>query len=286
MEKKVKDVQNVENSLKKIEALRRDLLGNLSGLSFDYINKISGKLKNEILDDLTNSITHRYYGIHYHLELLINEHDASNYFLNKNPRHISQFHSAHSVLQRSTMNQFSLFDSLIFQTLSLFDYNSSLIEYICGGKKEPKKKWTSICKASRDKKNNSFSQLKIASLILKINEEWLDKLYFYRSQLIHYKSERGGNLLRQNLKSGESVIRVYAPQQFVDHFSRLNQLNSKYEITLRFVSFWLVSKAFSDTIKIISEIREFMNNHRVVPKSEQPYTFNRKGDNSHRSKRK
>jgi hypothetical protein len=207
------------------------LLGNLSGLSFDYINKITGELKNEMLENLIRSIMHRYYGIHYHLELLVDEHEASIRLLNKNPRNVSQFHSAPSVLQSTTMDQFSLFDSLIFHTLSLFDYNSSLIEYICGGKKEPKKKWTSICKASRDKKNNTFSQLKIASLILEINNEWLDKLYNYRSQVIHYKSETGGNILKQDLMSGESVIRVFAPQQFVDQFNQLNQLNSKYDIT-------------------------------------------------------
>jgi len=273
MEKKIKDAQNVENSLNKIETLRCDLRSNLTGFSFDYSNKISGEMNNEVLGILIKSIIHRSYSISYHLELLIDEHEKSIHFLNKKPRHISQFHSAPSISQRTAMNQFSLFDSLIFHTQSQFDYNSSLIEFVCGGKKEQKMKWNSICSASRDKKNNSFSQLKIAKLILKINGEWLDKLYNYRSQLIHYQSELGGNTLRQDLMSGKNEIRVFAPKQFVKQFSELKELNSTYDITLRYVSFWLVNKTFSDTIILIKEIRDFMENHRIIPVSEQPFTF-------------
>src|SRR5690625_2015488 len=101
----------------------------------------------------------------------------------------------------------------------------------------------------------------------------MDKLYNYRSQLIHYKSELGGNTLRQDLMSGESEINVYAPEQFIKQIPELKKLISGHHITLRYVSVWLVTKAFTDTIKIIREIREFMDNPRIIPKSKQPITF-------------
>src|SRR5690625_7107638 len=94
-EKKIKDVHNVDKSLKKIGTIRRDLMDNLTGLDYDYSNKISGELNNEMLGNLIESIIHRYYSISYHLELLIDEHEKSIHFLNKKDRKSTRLNSSH-----------------------------------------------------------------------------------------------------------------------------------------------------------------------------------------------
>lgn len=273
-EKPDKNIEDVEKALKEVDKIVRQLHQILISLGLDYANKISGHLSNDIIIRLRNNLLHRNNSIVYHLELLLNEHGNATYKLNNTNFHEIEFPLEHQIMQSSTRRQFFLFESLIFHTISLFDYVGNMIDYICGGKKETKLNWNGVYKASKDE-NHELSQLKISYLIQEIHYDWLNKLYSHRSDLIHNKIDLGGNTLTHHLFKGEYELNVYAPFRFTKRISELRKLNKKYHLTLRFVAFWMVKKGYKDAIKIIEEIRDYMERNRVVSEEDQPIIFDK-----------
>lgn len=268
-EKKDKDLHNLSGVLNDVEEINSKLRKSLYRLCFDYQNKISGTLNDDGISRIYDSLSHRSQSLFFNLELMFLEQEWAQISLNDYKRNKNEPLRETYIMNNSSLRQFSHFDNLIFNAISLFDYSACAIEYICGGKKRIKKNWNSIVKAAQHSENE-LSKFKIANLVIEINKEWLDKLYEFRSNVIHYKTVSGGAVLTNNFTIGGHKLKLYAPFEFVKEFKNLKKIDEGYNITLYYASAWLVKKAIIDTTKIINNLIDHMETHREIPEDEQP----------------
>jgi hypothetical protein len=163
------------------------------------------------------------------------------------------------------------FDDLIFNLVSFLDYLGRLIaETLNSGKIND---WPGLVKASGPKSNNPFNKLKISKIILDFDSNVTNKLYEYRSELIHEKAHNVNvNLTHKSNEPTE--ITPFAPTGFVSKFHELRKLkNSGTSILLDNAIQWLISNYFTYVIKVMGDILADIEVARTIEKGHEPIKF-------------
>lgn len=157
------------------------------------------------------------------------------------------------------------FDNLVFNSVSLFEYISSYIFFICTTQKEIKIDWLKVSKSARDKKN-VIGKLSIAQIIDEIDREFVGKLYDYRSHVIHKTSDHGGSNFRVSYGRGGEIAKnqYYLSLKFIRAFFELRKLSEDHSIGLTYGAVWLVNKVFYLIDKILFGLKEYMEQNQVV----------------------
>jgi len=108
--------------------------------------------------------------------------------------------------------QFYLFDNLIFNAVSAFDYLGCALGLLYLNK--PKFKWNSLVKCARDH-GNRFSSTEQARLILQWHAEWVDELFGYRSEVIHFSPDSAKSGTSLQSKGDQTMLSFYveAPER-------------------------------------------------------------------------
>lgn len=270
---KKKNLIDIDDFDKKINSLSDDIntFQNLfHRFNIEYLNKISGTLdvtRNSNYYVIRDSIFFRYDSIVFHLKLLQsiqkNQYDILNNKKNK-------LEAIHNLDFRFMDQQFQLFDSIIFHTISLFDYLGNLIGLISKG--EVKMKWDGIMNSINDK-NNSFSKFEISTIIKAIHHDLVDKLYNYRSELIHYTKASGGFRSNYDFFKDEMKFKVIAPKKVCNRFHELKLLCKESVITLNYFVFWLIEKTLSSTKIIIESLIKHMDQYRKTTVGSEIFYF-------------
>ena len=147
------------------------------------------------------NVAYRADSVVWHIELLINQRKviASNMEKTfpeclKNPMDVIW----------SRKHQFYIFDDIIFNILSVFDYLACMIGVMFRGRYL---RWNNLVRSASDK-NNDIGKYSFASSIVEIHENWVDSLMGFRSDLIHQQSHFGDAKVDISFEKKEGLNRL------------------------------------------------------------------------------
>lgn len=253
--------ENHENSFNLILEQKEEINGRITKVGIEYIGKISGKLNNEEFYDLRNSLVLRLEGVFYHYEILrqLNVSGKERSFNDLNPFQASE----------TSLKQGFLFDSLIFNSISFFDYLSCFISFIAF--KDKKTQWQSIANSSRS--NTKFKESKLAKLIDETDRYFVVKLNQYRGELIHYKNDKNGFSTSFDLKNNLEKINVFAPNNFVKKFNKELKHLEKKDLDINTIGIWILDLITSETKNILGELESYIEENRIIEKGKEIIYF-------------
>ena len=198
-----------------------------------YKNNFSGN-GDDFIHKLRSNIQHRVESVGWHYINLESMHERaeSEYFVNvKND-------NEHQYLLQQLRIQYFIFDDIVFNLLSLFEYTGNLVGYFLKERHGKKLKWKGVSKSARDK-NNEFYKTDIAQVIDKADRNLVTKLEDYRAKLFHYENDMGSIGTKIEFASERAIqIQIEMPNSFKKIFKDIeieeknNQLlsYSKYAI--------------------------------------------------------
>ncbi|HEY8660786.1 MAG TPA: hypothetical protein VIL78_17250 [Hanamia sp.] len=101
----------------------------------------------------------------------------------------------------------AVFDSVVFNLVSVFDYISHIICYICKTQKSETFYWTKLAKAVRNK-NSDLGKSDTGPVVDQMDRDFVGKLYNYRSTLIHNHREKHPFSIDHNLAKGTFNVKI------------------------------------------------------------------------------
>jgi hypothetical protein len=243
------------------------LYDRLLATAMDYDFYLESKVNNKELHARRNNVIYRLDCLivqlkWLHEQMLVND-NLSNSILSFNSKNRGS-----SMIPFSTSNNLKIslcFDNIIFNSVSLFDYISSYIYFICTNQKDVRIDWPKISRSARDQKN-VIGKLSIALIIDEIDREFVGKLYDYRSHVIHKTSDHGASNFQVSYGRGGETAKnqYYLSLKFITTFSELRKLNQVHSISLMYGAVWLVNKVFYLIDKILFGLKRYMEQNRVV----------------------
>jgi len=268
----VLSVTDSDERLRSITQTAGRIQDGLVFLGLEYANKVTGKFisqQSEQYFHLRDSIFYRLESLIFHLNLLLSIQRNHIGQLNKKPYDSEE---RHKLLYSGSAQQVQLFDSIVFHSISLFDYLGNLVDYIAGGKYQMRLKWTGVIKSVNDK-NNPLSKSPIAPVVLDLNRKLVDRLYEHRSDLIHYSTDMGGAQATLNIMKGESDFVVFSPRRITQRFPELKQLAMDNRIALNYVAFWVCESTVNAAHDLLSPLLQHIDIHRSTPKGAEIFFF-------------
>ncbi len=149
-----------------------------------------------------------------------------------------------------------LIENIIFNITALYDYFSILVNYVIA-KTDDTLDWNKLQNFARNNTgafyNNNAAEVK--NILLEIHKSFVDKLYKYRSELIHRKSDVvkcDGSL---DYKNDRINIEFYCTSKQLDTFSITNDQTRKYSIN--YLAKVIFDQSIIYIIKIIRALRNF-----------------------------
>jgi hypothetical protein len=156
----------------------------------------------------------------------------------------------------------ALFDSFIYHVISIFDYTSSLANFISGKKNNSNLMWTQLAKSVRDSKN-ILSKSIFAELVDKIDREFVGKMYDHRALLIHRTADFGGYTVSHSSATGAVDSSFYASKNLIKNFPFLKEKNRETKITIRYVSLWILKETIKHINDILFSLKEEIKNNAI-----------------------
>lgn len=205
---------------------------------------------------IRDSIFYRCESVRFHLDLILQIHESvlkqrmENFPHNEDP----------ILLMRGTDQVMYVFDDIVFNLCSMLDYLGNLIGLLYIGKNKMKIKWNGIAKAAMDD-NNKFSKTLVAAIIQEQHRNLIDRLFGYRSRLIHHKKDKVGSktsinfdVKNQKLGFGFSVD---IPKEVLKILKKISKDELNDELTI-----------FNVAIFLSEEILDIVNNIIIKTKEE------------------
>ncbi len=191
----------------------------------------------------------------------------------KDPKLFNAFPMGNPHFEKVELEISSVFDSIVFQLSSVFDYISHLICYICKTDKSKTLYWTKLASSAYGQ-NNDFTNLDIRKTITELDSSFVGRLYDYRSRLLHIRKDQHIFNTTVKLNDFNFDIKILASDISLNHFKSIREEYPEGQITLTFLSSWLIKRTFLDIEKILDALRQeilknsnFQNNLRK-PKSD------------------
>lgn len=218
---------------------------------------------------LKENIDYRLFSSKFHLELLLRQHFAIEARIQdiyqKDPAKIlTPVYPSHPLFNHCEREITSIFDSIVFHLASVYDYLSAIINFICNKKDKSITKWSQLAKSCRDK-GNVYSGKKVAVLIIAENDNFVDKLYRYRSRVIHEKSDINDISLTLKVDSGKTDVKFISTEGLTKSFPILKDKAKTHNITVSFASEWLIHATIDSIANILFGIKEEMELMSTFP---------------------
>lgn len=264
VEYKPETYKNHSDSLTRIKKLSTRISSNLTFLGIDYLNKISGDFFNKRFNEISHSLTLRISSIIFHYEILHSIYTPNRKLTSDdwNPMVGDQF----------AIRQKFLFDSIIFNSLSAFDYFSCLITYSREKNKDNwRKMWTSLVRYTRN--NNDFKQTTLGGKIIDIDKIWLNKLSEYRAELIHYDTDNLPVSSKWEVMNGKVDILVKAPNNLKKVFKTLSEIEKHEDFNINSVSLWIIETCLMFLVELTESFKVYIEEKRLIPEEKAIITF-------------
>jgi hypothetical protein len=230
------------DSDKKLVNLRKGF----TALSLDYGFHIENTWGgNHKIFELQENVTYRLFSSLFHYQLLLRQHYFIEQRIKERIKSEPERYTTlilpkkHPDFEYAEKEVSAIFDSIVFHLASIFDYLSILINFICVTDKDQTPQWISISKSARDHKNN-LSKREIASTIEYLNKEFVIKLYDYRSELIHKRSDINEYSFESRIETGELNARFICSNKIRKAFKNYGDESKDY--TVSHFSVWLIDK--------------------------------------------
>ena len=255
--------KDIEKRIDEIDKLYSKIKGYNTQIGIHYMSKISGRIADDEMVKIRNSVGFRAGAIRTHLITLVRMHNRHNNIIKESEEDPAIYFD---VLAR---RQFAIFDSIIFHSCSLLDYVGYLMRFICTSGDQQKKGWMDVIGSFRDTDTN-LSDCIAAPIALHYNSQWIEKLFEYRANLIHYRAEVGGSHITADFEKMDYVLKTYTPSRLVRMIHPLSEKSNGEKVPLLYTSFWLSENAFSVVIDILKNIRQVVEYNIKKPKVTRP----------------
>ncbi|MEI6347262.1 MAG: hypothetical protein WCP69_04860 [Bacteroidota bacterium] len=249
------------------ETFRTEL--GLRAISIMYDEHSNDKKSHDNILRFKDNIQYRLFSAtHQYLVLLKELWGAESYLQNlykKNPRYINSFPFENPFFDKVEQELSSVFDNVIFQVTSIFDYLSHIVCYITFTNKTNTLYWTKLARASRGQ-NNDFSNIELKNIIDIVDRRFVGKLYDYRSRLIHDKRDRHIFNAQAKLIDFQFNLQLLPSDVALKHFKLIKEeIPVGADVTLTYLASWLIKRAFFEIETILDvlsiELKKGSNFH-------------------------
>lgn len=203
---------------------------------------------------LRDSIFYRFEGVLFHLDLMLKEHNHIKLDISQNFPKAGMNH--HESILKSKERIHFLFDDIVFNIISFFDYTANLIAFLYIGKHSIKKNWNKIARAMMDD-NNSLSKTKLSKVIALNHKTWITQLYDYRSDIIHKRRDTAGGSTKIDIDIKNKKLHVdfivEAPKTLVKKV-KIIKIELQPGFNIIDVSIWLIGKAINTAFELLKII--------------------------------
>lgn len=243
---------------------------------FDYEYHVESTWgKGHKLKSMRENIEFRFFSSKFHLELLLREHfnieKKIEFYRKEQPELIFRpVFPQNPIFSDFEKEISSIFDSIVFHLCSIFDYLSAIVNFIINHKDESITKWSQLNQSCRQK--DEFKNKKVAKVVIEKHNKFVNKLYSIRSRLIHERSDIHLLSLKIGLKSGKIDLNFFARKEMTNNFSELRKKSKEFNISVAYVSEWIIEKTIDSIIEILIELSEDL---KGISKSNRPFIFYR-----------
>jgi len=264
---------HIKQILKDIDELIKSLDENLLRYRLSYVKFLNiipripspGKEKDlKFCLDSLDSIGYRVGSISYHLGLLRKIDKGMTEQLLKDFFSVDKKDSQSYLMIYGSDIQRFIFDDIVFNLMSLFDYIGSLFWFSLSGKRgrciQWSKAWEKTKKAISGKGkagNIKPEDLMVCKLILKFHQDLVNDIAQYRGKLIHFKKDRTQSQILTDLSDiRRSKFIVFAPVEFINKFEELVNLSKKRDLTLVETVAWIIKESLTAVNEILSALQK------------------------------
>jgi hypothetical protein len=269
-----KNITDLKLEMKKVSDGFQSINNNMIAIGMDYKFYLDSNFTDNKIYEFRDNILYRLRATRLHINIVVNllsslDRELSEIFKNENGQLSMQMHFEN---RKSDIS--ALFDSIIFHTISAFDYVSNLVAFM-SLKNHKKLKWNELAQSVRDPKNELYES-SFSPLIDQLDREFVGRLYKHRSDLIHSGKDGEKSSLSIELINGKVETKILASNKFNKNFSELRKLSKEYDLSISYILFWLLEKTIESIIDIQFELKEFMEKNK---KNDLPLMF-MKGPNN------
>lgn len=277
MEEKSLPIKDIKEIAKEFENLKKrlDLLDEgFRAAGSDYLHHIEiSKVNKHEIFELKDNVMYRYFSARFHLQILIQHHQVIlkrfAKILETDPSKIlNKVYPVNPNFDYAEKEISSVLDSIYFHIGAVFDYLSILVNYVCGPKatRSQKIKWTQLTRSCRDK-DNHFGQLEIAKVVDQIDRELVNKLFEYRSDLIHKSQDQQRMSFKINFKKNGANLKLdfLATSKITKQFPELKEEAKNNSLTVNYVAFWTLHKSIDMIAKLLLSLKSEMEKRSTFP---------------------
>lgn len=258
---KISDIQNRPADYERLNSLiwTTEIGIRATWLAYDD-HSLDKNSKDRVLALKENTVYRLFATIHQYL-ILIRELNSSEHHLHQihinDPKKFNSYIGDNPHFEQVQLQISSVFDNIIFNLSSLFDYLSHMVCYISKTDKSKTLYWTKLAKLARDSKSD-FEGEKVRQTIDEWDRNFVDKLYDYRSRLLHNKKddhEFTANVKFSDTKSFDFDIKIIASKTSQKFFKIIPDINSESQPTLIYLSSKIIEKSLDVIDIILSELQ-------------------------------
>lgn len=274
MKAEIIDISDFKSEFEKLRQREALLSDRFIAIAMDYKHYIDASFKENKIYELRDNIQYRLFSARIHVEAILRQHVIIQKKLEKqfkeNPQTVvGNFFPFNPYFLIYHQEISSLFDSFIYHSVSVFDYLSTLTNYISGQKKDDTLMWTQLAKSVRA--DNHFSKKSFAKVFDKIDRGFVFKLNEHRSFLIHKRSDLGGYNFTLHIGGNQNIQATFlSGKNFIRTFKELKeQCNGKHP-TIKYSTFWILNKTFDKVTELLFALK---NEMELNPKVRNPSMF-------------
>ena len=236
------DISDIKEDLKQINHMATRAEVGIRAISVMYEDHSPDKNSYEFVFGHKDNVHFKLFSVHQQYVNYLRQIQVSELLLRETARnHVAGVWNWH--LEKAEMEIAAIFDGIIFQLTSFFDYISHFIHYVCKRDKNATSDWNSLAKAVRGK-GNEFSDLAISEVIKNVDKKFVDKLYDYRSRLIHKRRDKHEIISLDQLKINDYKIKIFASTTSISYFKTLRHLHPDAKISLTYLASWIIKESF------------------------------------------
>jgi hypothetical protein len=269
------DIDDINQEFEKINSRLKLLSDRFLAVAMDYKHYINSSFKEDKIYELRDSVQYRFFSVRVHIELLMRQHlwinERLSRQLKKDPSTVTgNYFPINPYFDLYQKEVSSILDSVIYHISSIFDYISTLTNFISGVNKDDTMMWTQLAKSVRDK-NNKFSQREFASTIDLTDREFVDKLYNHRALIIHRKADPSGYSVTISLGKSDKIKATFLTgKNLIKNFNELKKLSKEKHPTVKYTAFWLLNMTIDKITDILFALKREMETN---PKTSKPSLF-------------
>ncbi len=173
-------------------------------------------------------------------------------------------------LIKSLNENFYLFDDILFNLVSMFDYLGNIICYFCKGQTGLKGKWKTANRLSKEK-HSLLENDGASKTIKRANDDFIRYLTEIRASIFHYENRRGG--IKGSLFLDEEAIvpelKCSISKKLNKFFVRVTSSEKEDVIDLHKSIFEIVQTSFVLGNEVIEALKPIYSNSNQLPAQQQ-----------------